>query len=171
MRVHADNEEKAQDAVKEFMDGAKNPGNGLHIFRANEVQKPADFYDLEQRAREELNDRVNDMNDDERKEFFEEEHEVISEIADGLVPIYNSDLFEVAASNSDCWEDSEGLAGGSSDVLQILRSAIYSALCEELRNEFEGIKEKYACSECEDGIKTKEEDEMCAECQKAAKDA
>lgn len=151
-----ESEKDAEAKIQKFMDAAQS-GKVKHtsLGYVREVPEPEDFYDYARRAKEELHQRVDDMNDEEKAEFYEDENEVLTEIADGLVPIYNQSLFEVAASNSDCWEDQDGLAGGSSDVCDILRAAIFSALRNELYEEFEGMKNEYEESKEEENDEEK----------------
>ena len=81
------------------------------------------MYQLEKDLIEELNDN--------KKEILEHEYpsDLITEYADGYVPIYNSDLIDVLGSDHTLSQvDDYGLLPENPSVHDILRTAIYERL-------------------------------------------
>ena len=81
------------------------------------------MYQLEKDLIEELNDN--------KKEIFEHEYpsDLITEYADGYVPIYNGDLIDVLESDHTLSEvDDYGLLNQNPSVHDIIRTAVYERL-------------------------------------------
>jgi len=87
------------------------------------TQQKLTMYQLEKDLIEELNDN--------KKEILEHEHpgDLITEYADGYVPIYNSDLIDVLGSDHTLTKvDDYGLLPKNPNVHDILRTAINERL-------------------------------------------
>ena len=81
------------------------------------------MYQLEKNLIEELNDN--------KKEILEHEYpsDLITEYADGWIPIYNSDLIEALSSDpSLAYVDDHGLLPTDPGVHDMIRTAIYERL-------------------------------------------
>lgn len=107
------------------------------------------YFDVLENAREELKERIesNKITDTDDYELYD----IIAEIADSSVPIYNSDVFSVMASGGVSYEfNDEGLIEGLDDVIKILQVRIYEELVEDLHEDATAFVMDYVDS-LEDG--------------------
>lgn len=58
--------------------------------------------------------------------------DLISEVADGAVPVYNYDRISVLQSSSELWCDRPDLASDDSDIIDLIGFAIYEAVEQAL---------------------------------------
>ena len=84
-------------------------------------------------AKEELEDEVESQfeTNDDRLHFLKEPHDRIHEIADGSVPVYTSDLMEMAANDNNlaCDEPELGPAfDGSATPVNIIAANVFEAI-------------------------------------------
>jgi len=87
------------------------------------TQEKTTIYQLEKNLIDELNDN--------KKEILENEYpsDLITEYADGWIPVYNSDLIEALSHDpSLAYLDDEGLLPENPNVHDIIRTAIYERL-------------------------------------------
>ena len=87
------------------------------------MTKTISMYQLEKNLIDELNDN--------KKEILEREYpsDLITEYADGWIPIYNSDLIETLSSDDSLSNvDDTGLLPENPSVHDIIRTAIYERL-------------------------------------------
>lgn len=98
-------------------------------------------------------------------------NDILNEIADGLVPIYDRDRVELLLDDMSLSEvDDPGLIEGITDIFKILGISIYERLIQIAYEEFEDIRYVYElCDECGDYFDTTgdnwdEEYNMCLDC-------
>jgi hypothetical protein len=79
-----------------------------------------------------------------RDEFYQgEPHDVIAEIADSSVPVYTSDLLELASQNNNLATDEPELGpafGGEPTPVNIIAANIYEAVSDALFGAWDEIK-------------------------------
>ena len=98
-------------------------------------------------ALQELADYIEQQNfdPDELDSFLDEPHDTIHEIADGCVPVYTSDLMEMAAGNYNDLATTEPELGpafdGSSTPVNIIAANVFEAIEAAL---WENIRERQA---------------------------
>ena len=125
----------------------------------------ATMYELEEEVRGEVRDRIEDLLNSRYP------NDILNEIADGFVPIYNRDRVELLLDDMSLSEvDDPGLIEGVTDIYQILGVSIYEKLIQIAHKEFENIRYDYeVCNECGDYFDTTgdnwdEEYNMCLNC-------
>lgn len=111
------------------------------------------YFDVLDTARGKLKERIesNKVTDTDDHELYE----IIHEVADSSVPIYDSDVFSVMASGgvSHVFND-EGLIYGLDDVIKILQVRIYEELVADLHEDATTFVMDYV-----DSLEEVEEDE------------
>ena len=123
------------------------------------------MYELEEEVREEVRDRIEDLLNSRYPS------DILNEIADNNVPIYNRDRVELLLDDMSLSEvDDPGLIEGVTDIFQILGVSIYEKLSQIVHEEFENIRYDYeVCDECGEYFDTTgdnwdEEYNMCNDC-------
>ena len=98
------------------------------------------LYDLKQMAREELRNRWENYQD----EFYQgEPHDVIHEIADGMVPVYYSQLIDLAGDNHSLAVDVPELGpafDGEPTPVNIIAANVFEAIDEACWEEWREIE-------------------------------
>jgi hypothetical protein len=89
-------------------------------------------------AREELRERIQSDPD----LLDGEPHDVIFEIADGCVPVYTYDRFQVVASSGEVWGRELELAEPTTDMVGLAGIAIFEALEDALWAEWQRIQDE-----------------------------
>lgn len=92
------------------------------------------YFDVLDAAREELKERIesNKITDTDGYELYD----IITEVADSNVPVYDSDVFSVVASGGVSYEfNDKGLIEGLDDIVKILQVRIYEGLVEDLHED------------------------------------
>ena len=112
-----------------------------------------ELYRIKKEALEELKERLEENAEFDNGELYIsiDEHDTIFEIADSSVPIYTSDILQMAADNIGlALEEPEiGPAfDGTSTPINIIAANIFEEITQELWNELESIKENIG-EECE----------------------
>lgn len=102
------------------------------------------IYSLEEDVRIEVNDRLEDLMDSCYPD------DILHEIADNNIPIYNYDRVSCLLDDLTLSEpDDPGLCGDSRDIFDILAASIYERLIVEANKEWERIKDKeLVCEDC-----------------------
>jgi len=81
------------------------------------------WYELEKELRVEIKDRTQEIKEHKYPE------DILHEIVDAIVPIYNSELLEIALDNmSVCFAEDEGLYSNDMDIFKRLQIGIYEQL-------------------------------------------
>lgn len=114
------------------------------------------YFDVLDAAREELKERIesNAITDTDDYALYD----IITEVADSNVPIYNSDVFSVMANGGVSHEFYDnGLIEGLDDTVKILQVRIYEELVEDLHEDATALVMDYVGSLEEDA--EDEEDE------------
>ena len=76
---------------------------------------------------------------DEESKYYDEEHEAVHEIADGIVPIYYYDIAQYAAYNAWLMTEKPELCSSDSDAHTQIQTNIFQYIIEGL---YEHIEEK-----------------------------
>ena len=81
-----------------------------------------------------LNDEINVMTDEERRDFWEEPHDCIHEAADGAVPVYNRIILELALDDWELAHTAPDMPAydGTPTPVNIIAANIYDALNDHL---------------------------------------
>lgn len=106
---------------------------------------PETMFRLEQEVRKEIRDNATEL----LREVYPED--TITEYVDSSVPVYNSTLLELAASNNSlALDEPEILAfDGTATPINAIAGNIYERLSEVANEEWESIKdEAEGCAEC-----------------------
>lgn len=86
-----------------------------------------------------IRNHIRDVIDDLLAEEYPED--MIHEITDGFVPVYNAQLAEMLANDTSLAElDDEGLGEGVTNIFKRLQIAVYERLHAAASNEFWAIK-------------------------------
>ena len=123
------------------------------------------MYDLEKEVRKEVRDRIEDLLNSRYPS------DILNEIADNNVPIYNRDRVELLLDEmTQVYMSLSEVIEGVTDIFQIIGVSIYEKLSQTAREEFENIRYDYeVCDECGDYFDTTgdnwdEEYNMCLDC-------
>lgn len=103
------------------------------------------MFNLLKDARQELRERLEDWGEDDFEQ--DEPHDIIHEIADSNVPVYTSDLMQLAADDLSLATNEPELGpafDGSPTPTNIVAANVYDAITEDLWKEYSKIKDEFA---------------------------
>lgn len=103
------------------------------------------MFDILRGARQELREYLEDWTEDDFEQ--DEPHDIIHEIADSNVPVYTSDLMQLAADYLPLATNEPELGpafDGSPTPTNIVAANVYDTITEDLWEEYSKIKDEFA---------------------------
>ena len=102
------------------------------------MSRDVNRYELEKEVREGVREWAEDNPDNTDIDYDGS----LSQLVDSAVPIYTSDLFQLAADNWEFRQDDSGIAGDDADCERIIQAAVYNWLYSHAWDEWTKVEEE-----------------------------